>query len=167
MAQRMILTFMIIIGATSALVLSEKCRDKRGNICFSNGIRIKRDAERIKRVAITSLLLKGFKYGTRLRMILEIQRARSVLLADAKIVDRGKNVETYVKIGGKDRAHSDFILIGPRDVRVSGSLVYKAEGVVGDSTVELLHWDVGRNVPGYTIIMSNKKTFSNVIYRDK
>ena len=170
MFQWIIFTLVITTSAIPVLVLSEEYQNEIETAHFSNDmdrIVIKHDAVRVKRVTVSSLLARGFLYGVRLRSLWDKKRATRILLANAKIVDKGKNVETYVKAGGKTRAQSDFRSIRPRDVQNSGSMVSKSEGVVGDSAVELINWDVGRNAPGYTIIMSNKDTLKIVMYRGK
>ena len=172
MFQCIIITLVITTSAIPVLVLSEDYQDEIETTHFSNDMDmdrkgIKHDAERVKRVTVASLLARGFLYGVRLRSLWDLKRATRILLANAKIVDKGKNVETYVKAGGKTRAQSDFRSIRPRNVQNSGSMVSKSEGVVGDSAVELINWDVGRNAPGYTIIMSNKNTLKIVMYRGK
>ena len=127
---------------------------------------VNRHAERVKRVTLTSLIARGFIYGARLHDSWNMGRAKRILLADAELVDKGKNIETYVKRGGEARAFSDYLAIGPRDVRTSGSFVTMSKGEVGASAVDLIDWDVGRNTRGYTIIMSNKDGHKIVIYRD-
>ena len=164
----------LVITTTTAipvLVLSEESQNEIETAQFSNDVErdrigVQHDAERVKRVSLTTLLARGFLYGARLRNRWDVKRANRILLADAKTVDKGKNVETYVKTGGKTRALSDFRSIRPRGVRNSGPPVSKSEGAVGDGTVELVNWDVGRNAPGYTIMMSNKDSLKIVMYRD-
>ena len=155
MFQCTIIILAIVTYAGPCRGLVEEIQNGIGSEIFSNEkLGVNRHAERVKRVALISLL------ANRLR------RAKRILLADAELVDKGKNVETYVKRGWEARAKQDFRDIRPRDVRTSGSFVSKSEGMVGDSAVELVNWDVGRNAKGYTIIMSSKDAIINVIYRD-
>ena len=167
MFQWTIIILAIVTYAGPCRGVVEEIQNGVGSEIYSNeNLGVNRPAERVKRVALTSLLARGFKYGVRLRGLWDIIRAKRILLADAELVDKGKNVETYVKRGGEARAKSDFRAIRPRDVRTSGSFVSKSEGIVGDSAVELINWDVGRNAKGYTIIMSSKDALKIVMYRD-
>ena len=167
MFQWTIIILAIVTYAIPCRGLVEEIQNGVGSEIFSNeNLGVNRPVERVKRVDLKSLLARGFKYGVRLPGLWKIKWAKTILLADAELVDKGKNVETYLKRGWEARAKQDFRDMRPRDVRTSGSFVSKSEGMVGDSAVELVNWDVGRNAKGYTIIMSSKDAIINVIYRD-